>query len=108
MVVLAKKDRCGNIVTRKPLNHGSTITSDPSNEENIACDPLSNECSGSQTVWHIRTTVPLSWGVALDHITADLRITKSEALRRSVAMFLRFHGRGQGIPEPLPLIERRQ
>jgi hypothetical protein len=52
-------------------------------------------------VLHIRTTIPLAWAAQLDHVLADLRISKLEALRESVGLFLRFHGYGKGIPEPL-------
>jgi hypothetical protein len=51
---------------------------------------------------HIRTVIPLTWGVQLSHAVADLGITKAEALRQAVVLFLRYHGRAVGVPEPLP------
>ena len=88
-------DGCSDTVTREPLNDANNHTCHNSNSGNaITRNPPSTECSGSQGVQHVRTTVPLAWGIALDHVTADLRITKAEALRESIAMFLRFHGRG--------------
>jgi hypothetical protein len=51
---------------------------------------------------HIRTVIPLAWGIQLSHAVADLRITKTEALRQAVVLFLRYHGHAAGVPEPLP------
>ena len=51
-------------------------------------------------VLHVRTTIPGDWGNQLSHIVVDLGISKGEALRQAVAMFLRCHGRAGGTPEP--------
>jgi hypothetical protein len=68
----------------------------------------SNSDSGSN-VLHVRTTIPLRWAIALEHVIADLRLTKAEALRESVALFLRFHGHSAGIPAPIaPLPHKKE
>ncbi len=54
---------------------------------------------------HIRTVIPATWGVQLSHAVADLQITKTEALRQAVVLFLRYHGRAAGVPEPLPPVD---
>ena len=59
-----------------------------------------------QATQNARTTIPTEWAIAMDHIVADLRISKAEAVREAIGLFLRFHGRGQGIPEPLPPVGR--
>ncbi len=102
-------DGVTNSTTGEPRNDANNAAGDNSNSGNaITCDPLNNDNAIHQGLQHVRTTIPMEWGIALDHVTADLRITKSEALRQSVAMFLRFHGRGQGIPQPLsPIAGRR-
>ena len=51
-------------------------------------------------VLHIRTVIPAAWGIRLGHIVIDLGITKTEALQQAIALFLRFHGYADGIPEP--------
>lgn len=55
----------------------------------------------------VRTEIPMAWAVALEHIIADLQITKTEALRQSVVLFLRYHGQEQGVPPPMPPLKRR-
>lgn len=89
-------DRC-NVVTRELPDDGDTITAERSVDATTS----------TQAVQHVRTTIPVSWGIALDHATADLRITKTEAVREGVGMFLRFHGFGRGVPEPLPPMGRQ-
>ena len=54
---------------------------------------------------HIRTVIPLTWGVQLSHAVADLQITKAEALRQAVLLFLRYHGRADGLPEPIASVD---
>lgn len=59
-------------------------------------------------VLHIRTVIPADWGIRLGHIVVDLGITKAEALQQAIALFLRFHGHADGIPEPLLPIEAKE
>lgn len=92
-------DRADNAITREPpgvSDSGNATTREHHDDANI----------GSQAVQHVRGTIPMPWGVALDHAVADLRITKAEAIRESVGLFLRFHGRAEGLPEPLPPVGR--
>ena len=86
----------------------NAITNELPNDDNVtARDRHDDDNTSSQAVQHIRSTIPVAWGIALDHATADLRITKTEAVREGVGLFLRFHGRGKGIPEPLPPVRRQ-
>ena len=59
-----------------------------------------------QSVQNIRTTIRTELAVALDHVIADLRISKVEAVRDAIGLYLRYHGRGQGVPAPMPPVGR--
>ena len=56
----------------------------------------------NQEVQNIRTVIPIAWAIDLDHLVADLRIPKTEAVRQGVALLLRYHGYGKNIAEPSP------
>jgi hypothetical protein len=83
-------DGCSNTIAGDPLSERDASTRQPQGDVNAS----------TLGVQHIRTTIPLPWAIALEHVLADLRLTKVEALRESVALFLRYHGFGQGIPAP--------
>jgi len=102
------EDGYSNAITHESPNDGRSVAGDPTNDGNpVTGNPLGKEYSESRGVLHIRTTIPLPWAIALEHTIADLRLTKAEALREAVALYLRFHGRGQGIPEPRPPVVRQ-
>ena len=95
--------------TREPPSEGDTITGEPSNPGAAITGERHDDINANgQAVQHVRGTIPMTWGVALDHAVADLRITKAKAIRESVGMFLRFHGHGEGIPQPLSPISGRR
>lgn len=45
----------------------------------------------------IRTTIPVAWSVALDHLALDLGLSKGALLADGALMLLRHHGRGEGL-----------
>lgn len=55
-----------------------------------------------RTTVHVRTTIPAEWARRLSHLSADLRLTKRELQADGVLLLLRFHGQGEGLPEPTP------
>ena len=62
---------------------------------------LPADADGKQLV-ALRTQVPIYLNVTLDHLAVDLRLAKHELLREALILLLRFHGRAEGLPEPLP------
>jgi hypothetical protein len=65
-----------------------------------------NPAIGS-AVQNVRTTISTESAVALDHVIADLRISKVEAVRDAIGLYLRYHGRGQGVPEPIATLTHK-
>ena len=61
----------------------------------------STDPDGKQSV-AIRTQAPIDWSVRLDHLAVDLRLAKHELLREALILLLRYHGRSNQLPEPLP------
>ena len=62
----------------------------------------------AQDQLNVKAVIPAAWGIQLAHAVADLGIPKGEALREGVKLFLRYHGRAAGVPEPLPPAEGNQ
>ena len=54
---------------------------------------------------HVRTVIPATWARRLGHIAADTGIAKQDLLREGVLLLLRYHGQGDGLPEPVAPIE---
>jgi hypothetical protein len=72
--------------------------------------PIHDTHDNPSKVLHIRTTIPVAWAVQLNHILADLRIPKAEAIREAVVLYIRYHGHGQGValPDPLPPVSTKK
>ena len=49
---------------------------------------------------HVRTTIPATWATKLAHLAADLGVHRHELLREGLVLLLRYHGHGDGLPEP--------
>lgn len=47
----------------------------------------------------IRTTIPVAWSVALDHLALDLGLSKGALVADGALLLLRHHGRGQDLGE---------
>lgn len=55
---------------------------------------------------HVRTVLPPKLATALDYLKADLGMTVGELLVEGVVLLARYHGRGDGLPEPTAPTER--
>lgn len=47
----------------------------------------------------IRTTIPVAWSVALDHLALDLGLSKGALVADGALLLLRHHGRGHDLGE---------
>ena len=51
---------------------------------------------------YVRGRLPADRHEALRHLGLELGLSVDDLLNESVVLLLRFHGHGQGLPEPLP------
>ncbi len=51
-------------------------------------------------VVHVRGPVPATWARELDHLGVDLRMSRPQLVTQGMFLLLRYHNRGQGLPEP--------
>jgi len=59
------------------------------------------DTNNKTTTTILRVPVPREWSLLLDHLSIDLQQTKQQLLAEAVVLLLRYHGRGEGLPEPL-------
>ena len=70
-------------------------------DENIVHENPPHNHYSARDQLNVKAVIPAAWGIQVAHAVADLGINKGEALREAVKLFLRYHGYGQGLPEPL-------
>jgi hypothetical protein len=51
---------------------------------------------------HARTIVPSDLHERLSHLAIDLHTTIAALLAEGAILVCRYHGRGEGLPEPMP------
>jgi hypothetical protein len=55
-----------------------------------------------RTVRHIRTIIAADLRDRLAHLAVDLHTTLSDLIIDALILLLRYHGRGDGLAEPVP------
>ena len=53
----------------------------------------------------VRVPLPREWSDRLDHLAIELGVPKSRLIQEGALLVLRYHGRADELPEPLPPVE---
>lgn len=63
---------------------------------------MTNQADHPDRTVLVRGPIPQHWADRLDHLAVDLRCSRPQLVGEAVLLLLRYHARGEGLPEPTP------
>lgn len=67
---------------------------------------MTNPHDHPDRIVHVRGPIPSDWAKRLKHLEADLGVTRPQLVTQAVALLLRFHEHGDGIPEHVVILPK--